>query len=50
MKAKELFDMTNKELEVKLDSLKEELFNLRFKHVNLKTLINLTWLRKILQE
>ena len=32
MKAKELFDMTNKELEVKLDSLKEELFNLRFKH------------------
>ena len=51
MKAKELFDMTNKELEVKLDSLKEELFNLRFKPpVNLKTLINLTWLRKILQE
>ncbi len=32
MKAKELFDMTNKELEVKLDSLKQELFNLRFKH------------------
>ena len=24
--------MTNKELEVKLDSLKQELFNLRFKH------------------
>ena len=32
MKANELFDMTNKELEVKLDSLKQELFNLRFKH------------------
>ena len=32
MKASELFDMTNKELEVKLDSLKQELFNLRFKH------------------
>ena len=29
MKANELFDMTNK---VKLDSLKQELFNLRFKH------------------
>lgn len=32
MKAKELFDMTKEELEVKLDSLKQELFNLRFKH------------------
>ena len=32
MKANELFDMTNKELEVKVDSLKQELFNLRFKH------------------
>lgn len=32
MKANELFDMTNKELEVKLDSLKQALFNLRFKH------------------
>ena len=30
MKAKEVRDMTNDELNVKLNSLKEELFNLRF--------------------
>jgi large subunit ribosomal protein L29 len=30
MKAKEVRDMTNDELRVKLGSLKEELFNLRF--------------------
>ncbi|SDW90625.1 LSU ribosomal protein L29P [Marininema mesophilum] len=30
MKAKELFDMTTAEIEQKLTSLKEELFNLRF--------------------
>lgn len=30
MKAKEVRDMTNDELKVKLNSLKEELFNLRF--------------------
>lgn len=32
MKANELFVMTSEELKVKLDSLKQELFNLRFKH------------------
>lgn len=32
MKANELFVMTSEELNVKLDSLKQELFNLRFKH------------------
>ncbi len=30
MKAKEIRDMTNDELQLKLTSLKEELFNLRF--------------------
>ena len=30
MKAKEIREMTNRELETKLDELKEELFNLRF--------------------
>lgn len=30
MKAKEIRDMTNQELDAKLDELKEELFNLRF--------------------
>lgn len=30
MKAKEIRDMTDEELKLKLDSLKEELFNLRF--------------------
>ncbi len=30
MKAKEIRELTNQELEVKLDELKEELFNLRF--------------------
>ena len=30
MKAKEIHDMTNEELDAKLVSLKEELFNLRF--------------------
>ncbi len=30
MKAKEVRDMTNDELQVKLGNLKEELFNLRF--------------------
>jgi large subunit ribosomal protein L29 len=30
MKAKEIRDMTNEELKLKLNSLKEELFNLRF--------------------
>ncbi|ACB83801.1 50S ribosomal protein L29 [Natranaerobius thermophilus] len=30
MKAKEIREMTNRELEAKLDELKEELFNLRF--------------------
>ncbi len=32
MKASSFFEMTNEELKVKLASLKEELFNLRFKH------------------
>ncbi len=32
MKAKEIHDMTNEELANKLVSLKEELFNLRFRH------------------
>lgn len=32
MKASNFFDMTNNELKVKLSSLKEELFHLRFKH------------------
>ena len=32
MKASNFFEMTNDELNVKLASLKEELFNLRFKH------------------
>ena len=32
MKAKEIHNMTNDELATKLASLKEELFNLRFRH------------------
>jgi len=32
MKAREIHDMTNDELATKLNSLKEELFNLRFRH------------------
>ena len=32
MKAKEIKEMTNDELVAKLDSLKEELFNLRIRH------------------
>ena len=32
MKAKEIKEMTNDELVTKLESLKEELFNLRFRH------------------
>ena len=32
MNAKEIHDMTNEELDAKLVSLKEELFNLRFRH------------------
>ena len=32
MKAKEIKEMTNDELVAKLDALKEELFNLRFRH------------------
>lgn len=32
MKAKELFDMSTGELNKKLGELKQELFNLRFKH------------------
>ncbi len=32
MKAKDLFVLTTEELTVKLNSLKQELFNLRFKH------------------
>ena len=32
MKAKELKEMTTDELVAKLESLKEELFNLRFRH------------------
>lgn len=32
MKAKEIHAMTNDELNAKLGSLKEELFNLRFRH------------------
>ena len=32
MKAKELKEMTNDELEAKLKALKSELFNLRFSH------------------
>ena len=32
MKAQEIHNMTNEELAKKLDDLKEELFNLRFRH------------------
>ena len=32
MRAKEVHEMTNDELVSKLDALKEELFNLRFRH------------------
>ena len=32
MKASNFFEMTNDELNLKLNELKEELFNLRFKH------------------
>ncbi len=32
MKASNFFEMTNDELNLKLNALKEELFNLRFKH------------------
>ncbi len=32
MKTKEIFEMNNEELAVKLGALKQELFNLRFKH------------------
>lgn len=32
MKAKELHELKNEELEVKLSDLKQELFNLRFQH------------------
>ncbi|MBE5757131.1 MAG: 50S ribosomal protein L29 [Clostridiales bacterium] len=32
MKAKELHELSNEELNVKLGELKEELFNLRFRH------------------
>ena len=32
MKASNFFEMTNDELQVKLASLKQDLFNLRFKH------------------
>lgn len=32
MKAKQIKEMTNDELVAKLESLKEELFNLRFRH------------------
>ncbi len=32
MKAREIHDMTNDELATKLAGLKEELFNLRFRH------------------
>lgn len=32
MKSNKFFEMTNDELNIKLTELKEELFNLRFKH------------------
>lgn len=32
MKAKQVHDMTDAELQIKLDELKTELFNLRFSH------------------
>ncbi len=32
MKAKQIHDMTDAELQIKLDELKSELFNLRFSH------------------
>ena len=32
MKASNFFEMSNDELNLKLNELKEELFNLRFKH------------------
>lgn len=32
MKASNFFEMTSEELKIKLTTLKEELFNLRFKH------------------
>lgn len=32
MKAKQLFELSNEELQVKLKDMKAELFNLRFKH------------------
>ncbi len=34
MKAKELHEMTNEELTTKLGELKQELFNLRFRHAS----------------
>ncbi|WP_026188977.1 50S ribosomal protein L29 [Orenia marismortui] len=36
MKAKELRNLTNEELEQKLDELKEELFNLRFQNATVQ--------------
>lgn len=34
MKSKELHEMTNEELNTKLGELKQELFNLRFRHAS----------------
>ncbi|HBF44825.1 MAG TPA: 50S ribosomal protein L29 [Clostridiales bacterium] len=48
MKAKEIREMTNNELLSKLDSLKEELFNLRFRHATgqLENPLTLSLVRK----
>ena len=48
MKAKEIREMTNTELLSKLDSLKEELFNLRFRHATgqLENPLTLSLVRK----
>ena len=49
MRAKEVHEMTNDELVSKLDALKEELFNLRFRHAT-GQLENPTVLRTVKKE
>ena len=52
MKASNFFEMTNEELNLILNSLKEELFNLRFKHKagQLENANQLAICKRILQE
>ena len=49
MKAKELREMTNEELNAKLKSLKQELFNLRFSHAT-RNLANPMAIRNVRKE